>query len=63
MKVYELLSLLERLPANMDVVAQGEGNNGEPFRINRIDVDEPPEPGMTCLILFDDALISYEGDE
>lgn len=62
MKVYELLNEIVGLPANMEVMITGENNNGEPFPIAMISVEKPAEPGMSCLLCFDDNEIIYKGD-
>lgn len=63
MKVWELIAKLENLPASMEVLISGERNDGDPFPISQVSFEDPAEPLMTVLLIFEDRDISYHGDQ
>lgn len=60
MKVFELMAILNKLPAGQEVMVNGAEAAGAPFELFRVEAEADID--STTIICFDDSTIKYEAE-
>ncbi len=60
MKVFELMSILNSLPAGQEIMVNGGEAMGDPFDLTHVSVGDSVD--STTIIHFDDTTIKYDSE-